>query len=93
MFVRLTEITHQPLVRFKIDLLIAKEQDAVRGDGFAQLSDLSLFERPGQIDVADFGPDMRRGGGYGDGLTVHEKTPSANFSYNVDYSTSAAMSG
>src|SRR4051812_8211137 len=74
MFMRLAEITHQPIVRFEVDLLIAKEKDAVRGNGLAQLLDLLVFERPGQIQMADFGPDMGGRGGYSDGLKVHGGT-------------------
>src|SRR4051812_20631774 len=74
MFMRLAEITHQAIVRFEVDLLIAKEKDAVRGNGLAQLLDLLVFERPGQIDMADFGPDMGGRGAYSDGLKVHGGT-------------------
>src|SRR5689334_3475397 len=74
-FMRLTEITHEPLVRCEVDLLIAKEEDAVRGDCLAQLADLAASERSGQIDIADFGPDIGRGGGDGDRIVVQGFLP------------------
>src|SRR5437016_13998478 len=67
MNMRLAEIAHKSLVRFEIDFLITEEKDAMRDDRVMHLLHLSIGKRPRQIDVADFGADMRRTGrdGYG----------------------------
>ena len=71
MDVRLAEIAHKAFVRIEVDLLIAEEEDAMRDDGFVHFLHLPIAERPGEIDIADLGPDMRRRGGDGDGVVAH----------------------
>src|SRR6266481_5355850 len=68
MDVRFAEIAHQAFVRFEIDLLIAEENHAVRDNRIVHFVDLTIGQRPRQIDIADFGPDMRRKGRDCDGV-------------------------
>ena len=71
MNVRLAEIAHQALVGLEIDLLVAEEDDAVSNNGVMHLLNLSIGERPGEIDIADLGADMRRAGRDGNGVVAH----------------------
>ena len=71
MNVRLTEITHQALVRIEIYLLVAEEDDAVSDDGVMYFLNLPISQRPGEIDIADLGADMRRTGRDGNGVVTH----------------------
>jgi len=72
MNVWLAEITHQTLVRFEIDFLVAEENNATRNDGIVHLFHLAIGKRPRQIDIADFGPDMRRARRDGDGVVLSD---------------------
>ena len=67
MNVRLAEIAHQARVRFEVDFLAAKENNAMRNNGVAHFFDLA---RSRQIDIADLGANIRRARRDGDGVIV-----------------------
>src|ERR1700745_424560 len=53
---------------FKADLLVAEKDHLIAHESVVQLRHLLVAQRPGQIDVADFGADMRAARRGGDGL-------------------------
>src|SRR5215469_13169158 len=70
MNVRLAEIAHQALVRFEVDFLAAKENNAMRNNGVVHFFDLAIGKRSLQIDIADLGANIRRARRDGDGVIV-----------------------
>ena len=76
MHVRLAEIADEALMRRKIDLLVAEENDAVRDDGVVYFLHLPVGQRLGEVDIADLGADMRRRRRDGDCVVAHERPPS-----------------
>ncbi len=58
MDVGFAEIAHKTLVRFEVDLLVAKEDHAMSDFGIVYFFHLPITERPGQIDIANLGPDL-----------------------------------
>jgi hypothetical protein len=54
------EIAPEPDVVVEADLLVAEKDHLVLDECPVQLLDLVVRQRPGQVDIADFGPDVRR---------------------------------
>ncbi len=58
-------------MRFRIELLIAEEHDAVRVDRVADFLHFPVGQRLAQIHIADFRPDMRTRLHYRDTVVRH----------------------
>ena len=69
-----TEMARQPDLVVEADHLVAEENHLKACEGIMQLGDLLVRERLGQIDIADFGADMRTGRCDRDGLVGHAGT-------------------
>ena len=54
------EIVPEPDVVVEADLLVAKEDHLVLDERPVQFLELVVRQRPGQVDIADFGADVRR---------------------------------
>src|SRR5271154_3966349 len=71
MDMRFAKIAYKPLMRGEIDLLVAEEDNAMGDDGVVHLLHLPVAQRPGQVDTANFGADIRRRSGDGNGVVAH----------------------
>src|SRR5262249_31711107 len=70
MDMRFAKIAYETLVGREVDLLVAKENNTMRNDRVMHFLHLAVGKRPRQIDVADFGADMRRTGRDGNGVVI-----------------------
>src|SRR6185503_3276376 len=72
--VQLAEIKREATVHLEVDRLVAEEDDAVPAEGLLQRAHLLARQRPGEIDVADLGADVRRKRLHGEGRHGHDLT-------------------
>jgi len=63
-----SEIAGDTNLVFETDLLVAEEDHLIARESVVQLRHLLVAQRPCQIDVADFGADMRAARRGSDGL-------------------------
>src|SRR6266851_8999283 len=66
-----TEMAGDPDLIVEADALIAEEDHQVVGESLMELGNLLIGQRPGQVDVPDLGPDMRRARRDADRLISH----------------------
>src|SRR5215471_7120463 len=72
--VEFSKMAPERLLGFVGELLIAKEQDQMIHQRGVELFDLTIAERPRQIDFADLGANVRGDRRYLDRLIVHSRS-------------------